>query len=69
MRKFYRNLRENFEKKYLRNTQLSVLKNENVKKEVNWLIQRTNVNEVAKDSKLSEYKWPVFTNAKYDFAM
>ena len=38
MKKFVKNLRDNFEKKYLRNSQLSILKDERIKNEVNWMI-------------------------------
>ena len=67
MRNYLKNIRNNIHKAYFRNADDSFLKDHRLKSSVSWLNTKSNIPESALlDKKLSDFKWPIFKNTKFD---
>ena len=67
MKRYLRNIRNNIEKTYFRNADESFIKDQRIRSSISWLNTKSDIpDDAVLDAKLSDFKWPIFKNTKFD---
>ena len=67
MKNYLRNIKNNIDRTYFRNADETFLKDQTLRSSVSWLNTKSDIPDSAVlDSKLSDFKWPIFKNQKFD---